>query len=240
MGGLLRECAADSPNLVAIREVVPAQSHSLSGAAETDRTWTFAQLLDEAEGCAHYLLSQFDRGGQDHRLGSERSGVDDPAIRRRARRNGSGDCQSGVGCGGTRVRPVAVPVPRALPHRKVPRAVTWQRWRSEAISIAGEEVLAVNFERLGSSGSRLDGRARRSAGSLSRDKAQIQYTSGTTGVPKGALLHHRGLVNNADFGQPERSIPRTGFGRLGHATVPHGRMRHPGSRCPPSEECPSA
>ena len=58
---------------------------------------------------------------QDHRLGSERSGVDDPAIRRRARRNGSGDCQSGVGCGGTRVRPVAVPVPRALPHRKVPR-----------------------------------------------------------------------------------------------------------------------
>jgi fatty-acyl-CoA synthase len=29
------------------------------------------------------------------------------------------------------------------------------------------------------------------------DVAQIQYTSGTTGFPKGALLHHRGLVNNA-------------------------------------------
>lgn len=27
--------------------------------------------------------------------------------------------------------------------------------------------------------------------------AQIQYTSGTTGFPKGALLHHRGLLNNA-------------------------------------------
>ena len=24
----------------------------------------------------------------------------------------------------------------------------------------------------------------------------IQYTSGTTGFPKGALLHHKGLVNN--------------------------------------------
>lgn len=31
------------------------------------------------------------------------------------------------------------------------------------------------------------------------DAAQIQYTSGTTGRPKGAVLHHRGIVNNARF-----------------------------------------
>jgi fatty-acyl-CoA synthase len=31
------------------------------------------------------------------------------------------------------------------------------------------------------------------------DAAQIQYTSGTTGRPKGALLSHRGLVNNGRF-----------------------------------------
>ena len=31
------------------------------------------------------------------------------------------------------------------------------------------------------------------------DIAQIQYTSGTTGFPKGTELHHRGLTNNARF-----------------------------------------
>lgn len=31
------------------------------------------------------------------------------------------------------------------------------------------------------------------------DPMQIQYTSGTTGFPKGAVLHHRGLVNEARF-----------------------------------------
>ena len=31
------------------------------------------------------------------------------------------------------------------------------------------------------------------------DIAQIQYTSGTTGFPKGAMLTHRGLINNARF-----------------------------------------
>jgi fatty-acyl-CoA synthase len=29
--------------------------------------------------------------------------------------------------------------------------------------------------------------------------AQIQYTSGTTGFPKGAIIHHRGLTNNARY-----------------------------------------
>ncbi|MET8430686.1 AMP-binding protein [Nocardia sp. NPDC004860] len=31
------------------------------------------------------------------------------------------------------------------------------------------------------------------------DPVQIQYTSGTTGFPKGALLHHKGIINEATF-----------------------------------------
>ena len=31
------------------------------------------------------------------------------------------------------------------------------------------------------------------------DPVQVQYTSGTTGFPKGAYLHHRGITNNARF-----------------------------------------
>jgi fatty-acyl-CoA synthase len=39
------------------------------------------------------------------------------------------------------------------------------------------------------------------------DVVQIQYTSGTTGFPKGAMLHHKGLVNEATF-----VAERAGFG----------------------------
>jgi fatty-acyl-CoA synthase len=45
-----------------------------------------------------------------------------------------------------------------------------------------------------------------------QDAAQIQYTSGTTGQPKGALLHHNGLVRNGLDGMV--AGPQSGSGMV--------------------------
>jgi fatty-acyl-CoA synthase len=42
------------------------------------------------------------------------------------------------------------------------------------------------------------------------DACMIQYTSGTTGFPKGALLHHRGLINNAAHTVDRMGMPSGG------------------------------
>ena len=41
-----------------------------------------------------------------------------------------------------------------------------------------------------------------------RDAVQIQYTSGTTGFPKGVVLHHHGITNNARLGFARMGMPR--------------------------------
>jgi fatty-acyl-CoA synthase len=41
------------------------------------------------------------------------------------------------------------------------------------------------------------------------DAVQIQYTSGTTGLPKGAALHHMGVTNNARFFVDRMKLPRS-------------------------------
>jgi fatty-acyl-CoA synthase len=40
-----------------------------------------------------------------------------------------------------------------------------------------------------------------------RDEVQIQYTSGTTGFPKGVVLHHHGITNNARHGFARMEMP---------------------------------
>ncbi len=44
----------------------------------------------------------------------------------------------------------------------------------------------------------------------STNPIQIQYTSGTTGFPKGALLHHKGVINEAHFVSLRAGVPDGG------------------------------
>ena len=61
-GDALREAVRDAPNRTALVEVVPQGTASLVGADATDRRWTYAELLAEAEDCARWLLESYTPG----------------------------------------------------------------------------------------------------------------------------------------------------------------------------------
>ena len=59
IGDLLRQVAVDAGTQTALIEVAPSGTPSLAGAERIDRRWTYAQLLVQAEQCAHWLLTRF-------------------------------------------------------------------------------------------------------------------------------------------------------------------------------------
>jgi fatty-acyl-CoA synthase len=187
VGSVLRDAAAAAPDRTALV--------GWGFEAGVRRTWTFAQLLHDAERTARALLARFEPG--EHvaiwapnvpewlllEFGAGLAGIVivtlNPAYRRREvdyvlRQSRSVGLFHVAGFRGNPMSETVTQVRSELPQlREVIRIEGWDEFLAAAPDDRALPVVAPE------------------------DRAQIQYTSGTTGFPKGALLHHRGLTNNA-------------------------------------------
>jgi fatty-acyl-CoA synthase len=189
LGDLLRTAAAEHPDRLALVDAVfdPAQR----------RSWTYAELLSAAERVARALLVRFSPG--------ERIAVWAPNCAEWVL------LQQGASLAGL----VLVTINPANRQRELDYVLRQSRaagiffvpdYRgfdmAEAVRTASatapELREAVSFADWAQFLAGSD-RALTLPAITPGDPAQIQYTSGTTGFPKGALLHHRGIINASRF-----------------------------------------
>jgi fatty-acyl-CoA synthase len=198
VGDLLRAAAAELPDAVALTE----------GNGRPDaRRWTFAGLLQDAESVARWLLTRFRPG--------ERVAVWAP--------NAPEWILAEFGCALAGLTLVTVnpafgaaELRHVLESSSAAGVLVAREFRGVPIGTVAREVAAglpgvrvvIDLDELGHV-PHVDG----TLPVVTPDAiAQIQFTSGTTGRPKGALLHHRGLVNNARFFADRAGLqPRTSF-----------------------------
>jgi fatty-acyl-CoA synthase len=196
LGDLLRQVASEVPDRVALVDAVADQTKR--------RRWTYAQLLARAEQTARALLKRFSPG--------ERVAIC------------SANCaewillQHGISFAGLIMTPInpafrtieieailrgseAVGIFYAAQYRDNNLEETIESLRNrlpalrEAVRMADFDDFVADFDPL------------IALPEVAPDHTlQIQFTSGTTGAPKGALLHHRGTLNTSRF-----VANRTGF-----------------------------
>jgi fatty-acyl-CoA synthase len=187
VGGLLRDAAQQAPEALAL------VAHEADG---TRRTWSYAQLLAEAEQTAAALTTRFAAG--------ERVAVWAPNIPEWVVLE-FGAAMAGIVL--VTVNPAYLPRELSyvlnqsgaagiflVPEFRSPMLQFLDEVRAELPALR-EIVLFTGWDAfLASAPASVE---------LPEvhpdDLVQIQYTSGTTGFPKGAELHHRGLTNNARF-----------------------------------------
>ncbi|MEO1552739.1 MAG: AMP-binding protein [Pseudomonadota bacterium] len=185
IGEMLRQSTSAAPDAMALKEL------GYDGAIR--RTWTYAQLMAESERLAKALASRHKEGA---RIAVYANNVPEWVILELA-------------CGLAGV--ILVTVNPAYQKRELKYVL--EQSRSEAIYYVADfrgnpmqeiadavcdEIPAIKNRILLTDHDALFagedvGEARNPKPD---DAVQIQYTSGTTGFPKGALLHHNGLVRN--------------------------------------------
>ena len=200
LGQLLRQAASEVPNRIALVEGCPN--------ASARRRWTYAQLLAEAERVASALLGKFQPGDRIAiwapnkpewellQLGASLAGMIlvtiNPAFKaqelayvlRQSRARGLFYLEE---YRGNNMSATLAQVRADLPDlQEVVGFADWQDFVGSASS-------SVHIPDV-----RPD------------DPVQIQYTSGTTGIPKGAILHHKGIVNASRFMAEGTGLERGG------------------------------
>jgi fatty-acyl-CoA synthase len=189
VGDLLRSAAAEAPDRVALVEGVADPA--------ARRRWTYRELLADSERLARGLLERFEPG--------ERVAVWAPNLAEWVL------LEYALGLAGlvlVTVNPAYRPKELAwvLAQSGSSGIVLVPSYRGNAMLESLEEVAPelpalreiILWDDLPSV--MAAGGTDRELPQVSPDApAQIQYTSGTTGFSKGALLHHRGLVNNSNM-----------------------------------------
>jgi fatty-acyl-CoA synthase len=189
VGGVLREAAERAAETVALVEGIADQA--------SRRRWSYADLLADAEQVARALLGRFAPGERVAvwapnspewllmEFGAALAGLTlvtvNPALR-------AGEVAHVLGQ--SRARGVVL----APAYRGADLTQTLAEVR-DGLPDLREVISLADWAAFTGSGSPTE----RLPEVGPDDSAQIQYTSGTTGFPKGAVLRHRGITNNGRF-----------------------------------------